>query len=91
IVVIVMMPVMGSGGIRGTIIGNLLGMQKIPLFLAIVTGAFIGCFGIALAAVFLQELFLQSILLGTAAVVGIIIITLTGWFYWKAYRKRVHR
>ena len=90
IVVIVMMPVMGSGGIRGTIIGNLLGMQKIPLFLAIVTGAFIGCFGIALAAVFLQELFIQSILLGTAAVVGIIIITLTGWFYWKAYRKRIH-
>jgi len=89
IVVIVMMPVMGSGGIRGTIIGNLLGMQKIPLFLAIVTGAFIGCFGIALAAVFLQELFIQSILLGTAAVVGIIIITLTGWFYGKAYRKRI--
>jgi len=90
IVVLVMMPVTGSGGIRGTIIGNLLGMQKIPLFLAIVTGAFIGCFGIALAAVFLQELFIQSILLGTAAFVGIIIITLIGWFYWKAYRKRIH-
>jgi hypothetical protein len=90
IVVLVMMPVMGSGGIRGTIIGNLLGMQKIPLFLAIVTGAFIGCFGIALAAVFLQELFIQSILLGTAVVVGITIITLIGWFYGKAYRKRIH-
>jgi len=90
IVVLVMMPVMGSGGIRGTIVGNLLGMQKIPLFLAIVTGAFIGCFGIALAAVFLQELFIQSILLGTAAVVGITIITLIGWFYGKAYRTRIH-
>jgi hypothetical protein len=89
IVVLVMMPVMGSGGIRGTIIGNLLGMQKIPLFLAIVTGAFIGCFGIALAAVFLQELFIKSILLGTAAVVGIIIITLIGWYYWKGYQKRI--
>jgi ABC-type protease/lipase transport system fused ATPase/permease subunit len=66
-------------------------MQKIPLFLAIVTGAFIGCFGIALAAVFLQELFIQSILLGTAAVIGIIVITLIGWFYWKVYRKRIHR
>ena len=90
IVVLVMMPVMGSGGIRGTIIGNLLGMQKIPLFLAIVTGAFIGCFGIALAAVFLQELFIKSILLGTAAVVVIIIITLIGWNYWKGYQKRIH-
>jgi uncharacterized membrane protein len=91
IVVLVMIPVTGSGGIRGTIIGNLLGMQKIPLFLAIVTGAFIGCFGIALATVFLQELFIKSILSGTAAVAGLIIITLTGWFYWKAYRKRIHQ
>jgi uncharacterized membrane protein len=91
IVVLVMMPVMGSGGIRGSIIGSLLGMQKIPLFLAIVTGAFIGCFGIALATVFLQELFIQSILLGTAAVAGLIIFTLTGWFYGKKYRKRIHQ
>ena len=88
IVVIVMMPFMGSGGIRGTIIGNLLGMQKIPLFLAIVTGAFIGCFGIALAAVFLQELFIESILLGIVAVAVIIIITLTAGYYWKVYRTR---
>ncbi len=91
IVVLVMMPVMGSGGIRGTIIGNLLGMQKIPIFLAIVTGAFIGCFGIALATVFLQEVFIQSILLGTAAVVGIIIITLMVWFFWKKYRERIYQ
>jgi uncharacterized membrane protein len=88
IVVLVMVPVTGSGGIRGTIIGNLLGMQKIPLFLAIVIGAFIGCFAIALAAVFLQELFIKSILLGAAAVIAIIIVALIGWFYWKAYRKR---
>jgi len=91
IVVLVMMPVTGSGGIRGTIIGNLLGMQKIPLFLAIVIGSFIGCFGIALAVVFLQELFIKNILVGTAAVIGIIILTLVGWFYWKAYRKRSHQ
>jgi hypothetical protein len=84
IVVLVMMPVMGSGGIRGTIIGNLLGMAKIPLFLAIVTGAFIGCFGIALATVFLQELFLRSILLGTAVVAGIIIIAFAIWYFRKA-------
>ena len=89
IVLLVMVPVTGSGGIRGTIIGNLLGMEKIPLFLAIVTGSFIGCFGIALAALFLQELFIKSILLGTAAVLGIIVISLIGWFSWKAYRRRI--
>jgi H+/Cl- antiporter ClcA len=66
-------------------------MQKIPLFLAIVTGSFIGCFGIALAAVFLQELFIKNILVGTAAVIGIIVLTLVGWFYWKAHRTRSHQ
>ena len=73
----------GQRGYPGTIIGNLLGMEKIPLFLAIVTGRFIGCFGIALAALFLQELFIKSILLGAAAVLGIVIISLIVWFSWK--------
>src|SRR5665647_3183857 len=68
IVVLVMVPVLGSGGIRGTIIGQLLGIQKTTVFLAIVTGAFVGCFGIALGALFLQELFLQSILLGLSLI-----------------------
>ena len=90
IVVLVMVPFMGSGGIRGSIIGNLLGMQKIPLFLAIVTGSFIGCFGIALAALFLQELFMQSILLGIAGVAGILIVTLTILNYWKKNHTPAH-
>jgi uncharacterized membrane protein len=90
IVVLVMIPFMGSGGIRGSIIGNLLGMKKIPLFLAIVTGSFIGCFGIALAALFLQELFMQSILLGMAGVAGILIVTLTVLNYWKRNHTSAH-
>ena len=65
-------------------------MQKIPLFLAIVTGSFIGCFGIALAALFLQELFMQSILLGIAGVAGIIIVTLTVLNYWKRNHTPAH-
>ena len=91
IVVLVMTPVMGSGGIRGSIIGQLLGMQKIPVFLAIFIGAFIGCFGIALGAVFLKELFVKSIILGTAAVAGLIIIALAGWLYHKRYHSSAHK
>jgi uncharacterized membrane protein len=86
IVLLVMVPVMGSGGIRGSIIGQLLGMQKRPVFLAIVLGAFIGCFGIALGTLFLEELFIRSILIGTAAVAGLIIIALAGWLWTKVYR-----
>jgi hypothetical protein len=50
IVLMVMVPVLGSGGIRGSIAGKLLSMGPYLIFLAILTGALIGCFGIALGS-----------------------------------------
>jgi hypothetical protein len=50
IVLMVMVPVLGSGGIRGSIAGKLLGMNSLLVFLAVVAGALIGCFGIALGS-----------------------------------------
>jgi hypothetical protein len=50
IVLMVMVPVFGSGGIRGSIAGKLLGMNTLPVFLAIIAGALAGCFGIALGS-----------------------------------------
>jgi hypothetical protein len=50
IVLMVMVPVFGSGGIRGSIAGKLLGMNTLLVFLAILAGALIGCFGIALGS-----------------------------------------
>ncbi len=88
IVILVMMPVLGSGGIRGSIIGQLLGMEKKQVFLAIITGAFIGCFGIALGTLFLQGLFLQSFLLGIITLAVLIVVLISGWYYWKFYHKR---
>ena len=45
-----MVPVLGSGGVRGSIAGKLLGMNNYLIFLAVLSGALIGCFGIALAS-----------------------------------------
>jgi uncharacterized membrane protein len=50
IVLMVMVPIFGSGGIRGSIAGKLLGMRTDLTFLAVVTGSLIGCFGIALGS-----------------------------------------
>jgi hypothetical protein len=50
IVLMVMVPVFGSGGFRGSIAGKLLGMNTLLVFLAILAGALIGCFGIALGS-----------------------------------------
>jgi hypothetical protein len=50
IVLMVMVPVLGSGGVRGTIAGKLLSMDGLLIFLAILTGAIIGSFAIALGS-----------------------------------------
>ncbi len=50
IMLMVMVPFFGSGGVRGSIAGKLLGMNNLLVFLAIVSGALIGCFVIALGS-----------------------------------------
>jgi uncharacterized membrane protein len=50
IVLMVMVPVLGSGGVRGSIAGKLLSMKNYFIFFAVLTGALIGCFGIALGS-----------------------------------------
>ena len=50
IVLMVGVPFFGSGGIRGSVAGKLLGMGTLATFLAIVAGALIGCFAIALGS-----------------------------------------
>jgi hypothetical protein len=50
ILLMVMVPFLGSGGIRGSIAGKLLGIDSYLVFIAIVSGALIGCFGIALGS-----------------------------------------
>lgn len=50
IVLMVMVPVLGSGGVRGSIAGRLLGLSPLLTILAIGAGSLIGCFGIALGS-----------------------------------------
>jgi len=50
IILMVSVPFFGSGGIRGSIAGKLLGMSTLLTFLAILTGALIGCFAMALGS-----------------------------------------
>lgn len=45
----VMIPLQGTGGIGGAIIGNMLGMNKKEIILSVATGAFIGSFLIGIS------------------------------------------
>jgi uncharacterized membrane protein len=50
IVLMVSVPFLGSGGIRGSIAGKILGINNVLVFFAILIGALIGCFSIALGS-----------------------------------------
>jgi uncharacterized membrane protein len=50
IMLMVLVPFFGSGGIRGSIAGRLLGIETKLVFMAILAGSLIGCFGIALGS-----------------------------------------
>ena len=68
IVVMVLVPFFGSGGVRGSVVGRLLGMSRAGVMGAIASGAVIGSFGIALGTLFLREAFIESLFMGAVAV-----------------------
>jgi uncharacterized membrane protein len=74
IVLFVMVPFQGSGGLVGSIVGRLIGMKPLNTFLAINVGALLGCFLIAYFAKSLQFVFLQNFLGGLFIIVILIII-----------------
>lgn len=84
IVIMVMVPFFGSGGVRGSIAGRLLGMSRREVMGAITAGALIGCYGIALATLFLQQAFIESLFLGATAL--LLLIAAGAALYWIAKR-----
>jgi hypothetical protein len=84
IVIMVMVPFFGSGGVRGSIAGRLLGMSRPGVIGAITTGAVIGCFGIALATLYLRQAFLTDFFLGAAAVLVLLVAGIL--IYWLSRR-----
>jgi len=79
IVLFVMVPFQGSGGMVGSIVGRFIGMKPANTFLAISIGAVIGCtviafFSDAIFAVILQDLLLGILVLIILVIIGIMII-----------------
>jgi len=79
IVVLVMSPVMGSGGIRGSIIGQLIGMERSAIFAAVLAGSLLGCLLIAFGTLLFREIFLRSIVAGTVVVLFVIAAVAVIW------------
>ena len=84
IVLFVMVPFQGSGGLVGSIVGRLIGMKPVNTFLAISTGAIIGCTIIAYFADALRQVFIQNLLIGALVVILVVVIS----FMVLVYRKQ---
>jgi uncharacterized membrane protein len=74
IVLFVMVPFQGSGGLVGSIVGRLIGMKPMNTFLAITVGAVIGCTFIAFFSDIVFSVFFQNFLLGILILIILIVI-----------------
>ncbi len=87
VVLFVMVPFQGSGGLVGSIVGRLIGMKPWNTFLAICIGAVVGCILIAFfAQVFL--IFAEINTLLTLSLVAIIVLIVVIYLFVKRKKKK---
>ena len=88
IMLFVMVPFQGSGGMVGSIIGRLIGMKPWDALLAISFGAIIGCTLVAYFAETIKSIFLQNVFAGLLIVFILLIIGIMIYVYKKNHDKK---
>jgi uncharacterized membrane protein len=81
IILFVMVPFQGSGGMVGSIVGRLIGMKPWNTFLAITIGAIVGCVSLAYFAEAILNVFIKNFLLGILIVIILLIIGIMIFIY----------
>jgi lipopolysaccharide export LptBFGC system permease protein LptF len=74
LILFVMFPFQGSGGLATSIIGRIIGMNKIKVFIAICIGAIVGCLLIAYFADMFIGFFKNNLYQGLAILIAIAVI-----------------
>ena len=74
VVLFVMFPFQGSGGVGASIVGRAIGMNPYKVWVAIIIGAISGCFLIAYAADTFFSVFLENRILGVLILVVIVVL-----------------
>jgi uncharacterized membrane protein len=74
VVLFVMFPFQGSGGVGASILGRIIGMNPYKVWLAIIIGAFSGCFLIAYAADTFFSVFIENQILGVLILVVLVVL-----------------
>ena len=84
IILFVMVPFQGSGGLVGSIVGRLIGMKPLNTFLAICIGAITGCMLIAYFSEAILSVFVKNFLLGLLIIIILLVIALMIFIYRKS-------
>jgi uncharacterized membrane protein len=74
IILFVMVPFQGSGGLVGSIVGRLIGMKRWTVFIAISIGAIVGCLLIGYFADAILSVLVKNLLLGVMILIIILVI-----------------
>jgi len=84
VVLFVMVPFQGSGGLVGSIVGRLIGMKPWNTFFAISIGAITGCLLIAYFAEAILSVFVKNFLLGILIIIILLVIGIMVLMYKKS-------
>lgn len=79
IILFVMVPFQGSGGLVGSILGRLIGMKPVHTFCAISIGAVTGCLLIAYFSDLILSFVVKNLLIGVLVLISILV---AGIMYW---------
>lgn len=83
VILFVMVPFQGSGGMVGSIVGRLIGMKPLNTFFAISIGAIIGTLLIAYFADAILSVLVKNLLIGLLVIIIILVIGLMIFIYKK--------
>ncbi len=88
VMLFVMFPLQGSGGVGATVMGKVIGMESKRVFAAITIGALIGCFFISTIAYYTGEAMIRAFKAGAAQGAAVVFIAIV--IICVAYLVKVH-
>lgn len=74
LMIFVMIPFQGSGGIGGTILGRMMGLPRLQLFIGIAAGAFLGSYLIAIGFEFATSVLAVNPVFLALAIVAVVLV-----------------
>jgi len=91
VVLFVMFPFQGSGGVGGSILGRIIGMKKLRVFAAVIVGALVGCALIATIVWYVGPALVEGLKsasnIGILVVIAIVTIYIVWWWRRKNGKK----